>query len=137
MDETYTLAFRRAEIRAETKHFCFCRRFSCAQPAAFPSSCRKPPSGKVGKNRSTNPYGCGSKLNERRGKLQVLVHISTYPGFHFGYRLFEPQPYMTIYLATALKKQTHWPPKLGVLPSPFAGPGGKGWRVSSQKHHQL
>ena len=40
-------------------------------------------------------FGCGSKLNDRRGKPQVLVRVSTYEGsdFHFGIsRDFEPQP---------------------------------------------
>ena len=35
--------------------------------------------------------GCGSKLN-RRGKPQVLIHVSTYQGNPFWYRYFEPQP---------------------------------------------
>ena len=34
---------------------------------------------------------CGSKLN-RRGRPQVLVHVSTYQGNPFWHRFFEPQP---------------------------------------------
>ena len=32
--------------------------------------------------------GCGSKLTDRRGKPQVLVHVSTYQGFILEFRLF-------------------------------------------------
>ena len=31
-----------------------------------------------------SPPGCGSKLNERRGKPQVLVHVTTYQGSILG-----------------------------------------------------
>ena len=37
-------------------------------------------------------YGCGSKSN-RRGKPQVLVHVTTYQINPFWYRFVEPQPY--------------------------------------------
>ena len=40
-------------------------------------------------------YGHGSKLN-RRGKPQVLVHVSTCQGNSFWHRFFEPQPYIYI-----------------------------------------
>ena len=36
-------------------------------------------------------YGCGSKL-KRRGKPQVLVHVSTCQGSILEFRFFEPQP---------------------------------------------
>ena len=32
------------------------------------------------------------RLNDRRGKLQVLVHVFTYQGNPFWYRFIEPQP---------------------------------------------
>ena len=38
-------------------------------------------------------FGCGSELN-RRGKPQVLDHVSTYQGFILEYRFFEPQPFV-------------------------------------------
>ena len=41
--------------------------------------------------RTKHPFGCGSKL-KRRGKGQVLVHVSTYQGFILEFRLLEPQP---------------------------------------------
>ena len=37
-------------------------------------------------------FGSGSKSN-RRGKPQVLVHVSTYQGNPFWYWFFEPQPF--------------------------------------------
>ena len=49
--------------------------------------------------------GCGSKLKDRRGKPQVLVHVSTFrSGNPFWDRSFEPQPnidgwVVTLYLA--------------------------------------
>ena len=36
-------------------------------------------------------FGRGSKLNDRRGKPQILVHVSTCQG-GFWYRIFGPEP---------------------------------------------
>ena len=49
-----------------------------------------------------NTSGCGSKLN-RRGKPQVLAHVSAYQGNPFWYRLFEPQPSPKLWFSSASK----------------------------------
>ena len=45
--------------------------------------------------------GCGSKLNDRRGKPQVLVHVSTCQGrFHFGtFRFFVPHSFQASFFS--------------------------------------
>ena len=48
------------------------------------------------------PFGCGSKLNDRRGKPQVVVHVSTYQGKPFWYLFLSHS-----HLATCLLSHHH------------------------------
>ena len=48
---------------------------------------------KTNRHSHMHPHGCGSKSN-RRGKPQVLVHVSTLPGQPIlEFRFFEPHPH--------------------------------------------
>ena len=60
----------------------------------------------INSNKPLLTHGCGSKLN-RRGKPQVLVHVSTYQVNPFWYRLFEPQPHVSLAVCRVVSKRVH------------------------------